>query len=197
MYARTNFVLTKFGSCNSDVRNFLFRRYFFRTYCTSFYGSPLWSLSGSHIQRFYCAWRKCVRRVWNVPYNTHCRFVEHLYRGQNIDYQLLKTFVNFFCGVFNNNNNIVSMCAKLSEFSLSVVAANRRLFLYIINSDGICFHNSQENICEKLSRSRHISDQCINTVAIIKELCMIRDSELFTELSQTETNLLITELCTS
>jgi len=38
MYARTNFVLTKFGSCNSDVRNFLFR-----TYCTSFYGSPLWS----------------------------------------------------------------------------------------------------------------------------------------------------------
>ena len=73
LFARTNSVLSKFGSCNSEVRHFLVR-----TYCTSFYGSPLWNLSGSHIQRFYCAWRKCVRRVWNVPYNTHCRFMEQL-----------------------------------------------------------------------------------------------------------------------
>ena len=37
---RTNYVITKFGYCTADIRSFMFR-----TYCTSFYGSPLWRLS--------------------------------------------------------------------------------------------------------------------------------------------------------
>jgi hypothetical protein len=101
--------------------------------------------------------------VWNASYNTHCKFVEHLYNGWNIDYQLLKSFVNFFCGVFSNTQSIVCLYAKLCEIYLSVVASNRRLLLYIINNDGSGFHNAQAKICEKLSISQHYSDKCINT----------------------------------
>jgi hypothetical protein len=55
LITRTNFILSKFGSCDSNVRNYLFR-----TYCTSYYGSPLWSLCDKYIERFYCNWRKCI-----------------------------------------------------------------------------------------------------------------------------------------
>ena len=36
LYMRTNYITSKFGICSSDIRKFLFR-----TYCTSYYGSPL------------------------------------------------------------------------------------------------------------------------------------------------------------
>jgi hypothetical protein len=69
--------------------------------------------------------------------------VEHVYNGHNIDYQLLRWFVKFVCG-------ILSLCAKLCEFSLSGMASNRRLLRYVINNDGGGFHNVQANICENL-----------------------------------------------
>jgi len=87
LITRSNFVLSKFGSCDSNVRNYLFQ-----TYYTSYYGSPLWSLYDNYIERFYCNWRKCVRRVWNVPRKTHCRFLVFLYCGKNIEIQLLLRF---------------------------------------------------------------------------------------------------------
>jgi len=45
---RTNYVMTRFGSCTADSCSFMFR-----TYCTSFYGSPLWRLSSPDINGLY------------------------------------------------------------------------------------------------------------------------------------------------
>ncbi len=39
---RTNYVIAKFGFCNSLIE----------TYCTSYYGCPLWNMSNCHINRF-------------------------------------------------------------------------------------------------------------------------------------------------
>ena len=65
----TNYVMTKFGSCTSDIRSFVFC-----TYCTSFYGSPLWRLSSPYINELYVTWIKCVN-VWNVSPRKHCRLL--------------------------------------------------------------------------------------------------------------------------
>ena len=54
---RTNYVMTKFRSCTADIRSFMFR-----TYCTSFYGSPLWRLSSPDINGLYVISRKYVRK---------------------------------------------------------------------------------------------------------------------------------------
>ena len=55
---RTNYVMAKFGSCTADIGSVMFR-----TYCTSFYGSPLWRLSSPDINELYVTWRKRVRRI--------------------------------------------------------------------------------------------------------------------------------------
>ena len=74
LYMRTNYIMSKFSGCSSDVRNFLFR-----TYCTNFYGSVLWNLTNVNITRFYIAWRKCVRRIWGLPRQTHCSLLIPIY----------------------------------------------------------------------------------------------------------------------
>jgi len=63
-----------------------------------------WSLPYEYINKFYCAWRKCVRRVWNLPNQTHCVFLEHRYGHVNIDMQLLRRFTSFYyCAMYSKN----------------------------------------------------------------------------------------------
>jgi len=44
----------------------------FKSYCSSIFGSELWSLDVSDIEVFCVAWRKGLRRVMSLPPATHC-----------------------------------------------------------------------------------------------------------------------------
>jgi len=65
---QTNNVLCFFRKLNSNVNYKLFL-----SYCTSYYGCELWSLTTSNISDFCTAWRRGVRAIWNLLYTTHCQ----------------------------------------------------------------------------------------------------------------------------
>ena len=44
-------------------------------------------MSQKYINMFYCAWHKCVKRVLNIPAQTHCVFQPHLYGSSSIAVQ--------------------------------------------------------------------------------------------------------------
>ena len=54
----------------------------FQTYCQSFYGSQIWNLQNAAIESFNVAWRKAIRKLWGVPYRTHCNLLHHLMFGK-------------------------------------------------------------------------------------------------------------------
>jgi len=187
-----NYVMSNFGHCSSDVRNFLFQ-----SYCTSFYGSPLWSLGDKYIERFYCTWRKCIRRVWNISHMTHCKYIPLLYGGQNIDVQLLYRFLSFYLTSYRSNNTIVLLCSRLCETSNSTVALNRRKLLMKLNNDGSIFDSKygMEFIRNKIKGddTNNINDICYGNV--IKEICLIRDGVIHTDIPISMLNILLTDLC--
>jgi len=43
----------------------------FHAYCTSYYGCELWSHQIVNVNEFCVAWRKSLRRVWGLPFQTH------------------------------------------------------------------------------------------------------------------------------
>ncbi|ELU02308.1 hypothetical protein CAPTEDRAFT_209471 [Capitella teleta] len=61
MYYRTNLLLARFHTCSSSTLSFLFR-----SYCTSFYGSPLCPLDDASLGRLSIAWRRSLKRVWRI-----------------------------------------------------------------------------------------------------------------------------------
>ena len=67
---RTNLLLSRFSFCTPEVRYKLFR-----SYCVIAYGSPLWDFDDPVVADYFTAWRKCVRRVWGIPYRTHCNML--------------------------------------------------------------------------------------------------------------------------
>jgi hypothetical protein len=64
---RVNNMLCYFRKLSSHVKYRLFR-----SYCNSFYGCELWSLTSSSIEDLCIAWRRGVRLVWNLPPSAHC-----------------------------------------------------------------------------------------------------------------------------
>ena len=49
-----------------------------KAYCTSFYGAELWDLSQNNIESICIAWRKGIRRVWQLPNTTHSTLIPYL-----------------------------------------------------------------------------------------------------------------------
>jgi len=65
MVGQINNVLRYFGKLPAAVKLKLMY-----AYCSCFYGCEVWDLSNGCINNVCVTWRKGVRRVWGLPYNT-------------------------------------------------------------------------------------------------------------------------------
>jgi len=73
---RSNFVRHRNNSLCYFRKLHPFVRYrLFQAYCTSFYGCELWLLTNCNIEALCVAWRKTLRRIWNLPSCTHSRLL--------------------------------------------------------------------------------------------------------------------------
>ncbi len=98
---QTNYILSKFSSCSSDVKMFMFH-----TYCSSYYGSPLWRLNSKYIDKLhvYVAWRNCVRKIWKISPRSHCCLLKHLCNTNGIECDLMTRFLSFYKSVYFSRN---------------------------------------------------------------------------------------------
>ena len=101
-YRKSNEVLLDFASLTSDVKSSLFS-----TYCLDAYGSSLWDYSSQCVKIFYVAWRKVVRRIWSLPYTTHCDTLPIINNTDSIELALEKRCVKFIWSCLNSSNAVV------------------------------------------------------------------------------------------
>ena len=188
---RTNYVMSKFGFCNALLRSNMFD-----TYCTSFYGCPLWDLRNGHINRFYINWRKCVRKIWRVPWMTHGRILRHLLVGQGIETQLLNRFLSFYFGVVHSENIYVNICGSLCRNSNTNAASNLRLLLSALNNNGDCLTDSSlSSLRRKLCDVYDCTDECTAVGICVKDLCLMREGFYQPIFDQSNLLNMIFELC--
>ena len=57
--------------CFFSKQDILVKLKLLQSYCSSFYGCELWPLNHRTIDDFCIAWRKALRRVLNMPHNSH------------------------------------------------------------------------------------------------------------------------------
>ena len=108
LYKNFNSIMYKFQFATSDVKYFLFK-----SYCMSVYGSCLWDYDSVNVNAFYIAWRKCCRRMFNVPYRTHNIFIHYL-EDEDSDIQLHLRFLNIIGKMINSDNQIVQLCSNMA-----------------------------------------------------------------------------------
>lgn len=193
--SRVNSLVFRFRRCSLDVI-----RHLFCTYCTSYYGSPLWDHSA--LDSFSSFWRKCIRRILELPPRTHSRFIAPLLNKPDLKTQLLLRFANFISSCFNSTNKLLRACALFSLNSHSTVANNLRIVMSLLRIDYDCLNemlcnNSLKEVlrtlCQQIEPPNSDDEVVIDTIA---ELIDLRNGELQSVLANDEVIELLRTLCT-
>lgn len=190
LYVRTNLLAATFGNCHFHVKYSLFR-----SFCTAAYGSQLWDFSARNVDKFYVAWRKCVRRILNVPNTTHCVLLPLICDDVTIDTQLHKRFLTFFRNCSASDNECIRLCASLAlHGSRSTVC---RSLNYVCHKYGINKYRVKD-VCATVVNDNFgdLRGDQINLckAGAIKDLLYIRDSHS-SELTNNEINFILEQLC--
>ena len=84
-----------------------------KSFCSSLYGFLLWDVSGKSINKFYISWRKCVRELYKLPYNTHNNLLHLISKDQPMDVQLHPRIMKYVMSNLKSINSLVRLSTKL------------------------------------------------------------------------------------
>ena len=108
LIVNTNHILSVFKYASFEIKYKLFK-----TYSMPLYGCVLWDHSSHCIDKLYVTWRKCVRKILNVPYNTHSVLLPIICNDLNIDCQLHKRVLKFFVSLAKSDNTYNKLTLQL------------------------------------------------------------------------------------
>jgi len=97
-------VLCYFSKCQSVIKQKLLFAYCYRP---SLYGGVLWDLSNRFVDSVCVAWRKGLRRVRNLPSDTHSVLLPVLSNTLPVIDELAKRFVTFIQRCLSSDSCIV------------------------------------------------------------------------------------------
>ena len=116
-----NNILSEFSFTSPVVKTQLLS-----TYGTSFYGSPLWDLYGDAANKLNTTWNIAIRRIFNLPYRTHRRFLGIISGLRNVTICLKLRFINFINKMLDSKNSLIrnllnyTLCSNLSLTGLNL-----------------------------------------------------------------------------
>ena len=79
----------------------------------SVYGSSLWNYEKqSVINKYFIAWRKCMRRLLKISERSHCNLINVILQDETVEVKLHRRFVKFFRSCINGQSP-VRLCVQL------------------------------------------------------------------------------------
>ena len=193
--------LSRFGTCNTETKNRLFHQY-----CQSMYGSQLWLLSSSSVEKMCTQWRKAHRRILSVPSMTHCKLLPLIANNVSMETRLDCKYLAFYKAIATSRNSIVNYVArsKLHDHS-STMGKNMNHLMYKYNisvEDILQTPKKQMNMLCYQKWTEEIDAQSLSHANIIRELIKLKEGNLqlfFTtenfEFSYDAYNFIIYSLC--
>ena len=149
------------------------------------YGAELWALNSDYIETFCVAWRKALRRILLLPYNSHSYFLPILSETLPVYDEICKRSMKFiasslvsssqlvksiasYCIMFGRNNSVLGtnalLCCDRYNWSLSELVSNPEQIKYFSFN---CWNFNNLSDTQKI------------TSGSLLELLTIRDGQLF------------------
>ena len=186
---QVNRLLGNFGFLSSDVLSRLFT-----AYCTSFYGSQLWTLGSNSWNKVIVEWRKAVRRVLKLPYQTHTWLLPALLNRPPLQCSLEIRFVRFFSSLMRSNNRIMKLLALRARHSASTWIGRNVAFLR--DTRGVDFDvDTDASAIDKVIDHHQLPEDRTPVAVLAVELLRIREQELYVEGFDLEIDLLLRAIC--
>jgi len=200
---QANNVLCYFNRLNTIVKMKLFK-----SYCSSFYGSELWDLNSKTVEDVCIAWRKGIRRIFNIPNNTHSFFIPIISDSLPLFDDLCKRSARFIVSCIFSHSSLVQ---SIAWHSIHVAKYNSPLgsnalfccdkFGWSLDSFFMGLSDLSNQFFIELYHS--LIPETENSIAhLLIELLLIRDGSCIFRptnnfsLSKTELDTIISTVCT-
>ena len=84
------------------------------SYCSSLYGCELWDQCSPQLSAIGVSWRKGLKRLWNLPYNTHGHILYAVCGKWPIEDEMCRRSLRFAVSCLNSNCAVVSYVVRFS-----------------------------------------------------------------------------------
>ena len=118
------------------------------SFCLSLYGCTLWKLSTSSLKLIEISLNKLLRKVWNLPYNSHTSIVHCVARTSSISNIVYNRFLSMYSRALSNCSSLVR--------------------LIFIHASQLVYTFSGYNHIYGHTHLRYYSDIDVNTASIIR-----------------------------
>ena len=140
-----------------------------------FYGSVLWSLSSKEVVKLERSWNVAFRRMYNLPWETHCYLVEPVSEKPHARTLMARRFLNFVLTIRNSKKVALKSLLRAVEFDTrSVTGHNLRSILLQSNIQNL----HQLKPCHVTTKYRVIPEEEEFRVGFIKEIIEVRNDSL-------------------
>lgn len=191
-YRKCNEVKMDFAGLTSDIKSSLLM-----SYCMCLYGSQLWNYSSVYVSRMFVAWRKVIRLLWNVPYQTHCNILPVLSNTLPVDLLLEKRCIKFIWSCINSNNPIVKSVTLSSINSpKSTLGENYRHFSYKFSITPHQWQLPMNYVLNSFNAYVLLNVFSPPEGYFVRELCISRDLGNESVLTCREMSQMIEHICT-
>ncbi len=79
------------------------------------YGSQAWSFNDKNIKYIITVWNRAVRKIWNLPYDSHRILISALNNGSNALGFIYRRFCKMYSCMTNSENTKLSMFIKMCK----------------------------------------------------------------------------------
>lgn len=100
--------------CFFNHQDMLVKLKLFQSYCSSFYGCELWSLNNKTIDDFSIAWRKALRRILNLPHNSHSYLLPIISCSLPFFDEIIKRSARFITSCLCSASHLVQSVSRYS-----------------------------------------------------------------------------------
>ncbi len=189
---KCNEINMDFSQLSSDIKSNLMS-----TYCMDLYGSQLWNYGADYVDTCYVAWRKAVRKLWDIPPRTHCNLLHVINGTKPIDVLLEKRCIKFVWTCLNTNNYIVrSVMLSATQSSSSVMGENYRHFCYKYSISPLTWYLPLHKVMNCIDNYVTIYVDNPDYGYFVRELCITRDLSEEQVMTSREMSQLIEYICT-
>ena len=141
-----------------------------------------------------------LRRIWNLPYNTHCDLLPLISSQVPIDIQLKCRFLKFYRSLLESDNMLIKYMAKFMTFtSNSVMSNNLNQILYDLDIDIVELDTFSLYKIKKMYYNKWVNN--VNPLYLINykyvfDLCMMKEKIFLSNQYVNECEFYIRYFCT-
>ena len=101
-------------------------------FASDFYGSIIWNLSHNSIDDICVAWRKGLRRILSLPYNTHSRLISPVCDFLPVREELICRCASFIMKCLNSCNSVVHSVSLMISMVFIII-----IYYYLLNTHSV------------------------------------------------------------